>query len=271
MNTPQLRYNVILFAILVLCGLSGCTTTTPSDAELLTSQWEQSENTAVRPAIRGERWQSDHEKREARLQRGDVDILLIGDSITNGWKRYPDTLKEAFGDYKVVNLGHPADKTENIIWRLQHHQMNNIDPRAVVVLAGTNNSNGDEYTEEQIAEGVEAIVRLLRAKLPQTKILLYGIFPRGSRDQRIEINNGLTAAKMNPQWEKIERVNLLIKTFADGEYVVYQNINHAFLDENGALSVNVMPDLLHPNEKGYEIWANAMIPILNKMMDPGSY
>ena len=228
---------------------------------------KESDNPAVRPTPRNERWQSDHAKREARLEKGNADILLIGDSITHGWKRYPDVLKKAFDTQQVVNLGHPADKTENIIWRLLHHKMDNISPRVAIVLAGTNNSNNDEYTEEEIAAGVEAIVQVLRAKLPDTKILLLGIFPRGSREQRIDIKNGLTEATINPQWEKTDRVNQIIKTFADGKNIVYLNINQAFLDDNGSLPVSVMPDLLHPNEKGYQIWTDAMMPTLNTMME----
>jgi beta-glucosidase len=144
--------------------------------------------------------------------------------------------------------------------------MDHISPKLAIVMTGTNNSNEDEWTEEQIAEGVQAIVQVLRAKLPETSVLLLGIFPRGSREQRIEIKSGLTAAGMNPQWEKIDRVNRIIETFADGTNVVYLNINQALLDEKGALPVTVMPDLLHPNEKGYELWGKAMMPTLEKMM-----
>jgi beta-glucosidase len=228
---------------------------------------EQSDNPAVRPAARSERWQNDHSKREARLQKGRVDILLVGDSITHGWKRHPELLKKCFDGQQVVNLGQPADKTENILWRLTNHDMGKITPQVAIVMAGTNNSNNDEYTKEAIAGGVEAIVQLLRAKLPETKILLLGIFPRGSREQRIGIKNGLTESEMNPQWEKIDRVNRMIETLADGENVVYLNINSVFLNDSGALPVTVMPDLLHPNDKGYELWGSAMMPTLEKMIE----
>lgn len=99
----------------------------------------------------------------------------------------------------------------------------------------------------------------------QTKVLLLGILPRGSRDQRRNLTTGLTEAVMNPQWDKIDRDNGIIETFADGTNVVYLNINQAFLNENGALPCDFMPDLLHPNEKGYEIWANAIRPTLEKL------
>ena len=228
---------------------------------------EQSDNPAVRPAARSERWQADHAKREARLQKGHVDILLVGDSITNGWKRHPELLKQCFAGQQVVNLGHPADKTENILWRLTNHKMDKITPQVAIVMAGTNNSNNDEYTIEEIAGGVEAIVQLLQAKLPETKILLLGIFPRGSRDQRIELKSGLTEAAMNPQWEKIDQINRKLESMADGEHIVYLNINQAFLNDNSALPITVMPDLLHPNEQGYALWCSAMMPTLKKMIE----
>jgi beta-glucosidase len=228
---------------------------------------EQSDNPAVRPAARSERWQNDHAKREARLQKGRVDILLVGDSITHGWKRHPDLLKQCFAGQQVVNLGHPADKTENILWRLTNHKMDKITPQVAIVMAGTNNSNNDEYTIEEIAGGVEAIVQLLQAQLPETKILLLGIFPRGSRDQRIGLKSGLTEAAMNPQWEKIDQINGMLETYANGESVVYLNINSAFLNDNAALPVTVMPDLLHPNEQGYALWCSAMMPTVEKLIE----
>jgi beta-glucosidase len=223
------------------------------------------DNPAARPTPREETWLAAHRKREARLQEGNVDVLLIGDSITAGWSNQPELVKKFFGDRQVVNLGHPADKTENILWRLQNHSFDKIKPNVAVVMAGTNNSNNDEYTPEQIAGGVQAIVAELRKRLPQTKVLLLGIFPRGSIEQRHEIKEGRTAADISPQWEKIDTVNRMLSTFADGRMVVYLNINRDFLNEKGELPVELMPDLLHPNAEGYEVWGRAIRPTLEKL------
>lgn len=266
-----------LFAFISVALLSGCLTASVFGAEpapgydQLVQKLEKSDNAAVRPTPRipvNQPWLDAHAKRQRILDtdNGKFEYFLVGDSITAGWnKGGKEELDKLFGAGKMMNLGHPADKTENIIWRLMNQNLDQSKPKVAMVLAGTNNSNGDEYTEEQIAGGVEAIVQILRAKLPQTKVLLLGIFPRGSREQRIGIKNGLTEASMNPQWEKIDRVNRIIETFADGTNVVYLNINQAFLNENGALPVTVMPDLLHPNQKGYELWGNAVRPTLEKM------
>lgn len=219
-------------------------------------------NPAARPEPRHEAWLDSHGKREGRLQKGNVDVLLIGDSITHGWSRHKELQESFFGNLQVVNLGHPADKTQNILWRIQNHTMNDITPRVAVILAGTNNSNADEYTPVQIADGLQAIVNELRTKLPNTKVLLLGIFPRGSPDQRIEIKSGKVEADVNSQWEKIDSVNRIIETFADGNDIIYLNINQALLNESGTLSVAVMPDFLHLNEEGYERWGRAMMPVL---------
>ena len=226
------------------------------------------DNPAALPAPRHDTWLDSHRSREARLQKGNVDVLLIGDSITHGWSRQPELVKKFFGSFEVVNLGQSADKTENILWRLRHHSWEMISPRVAIVMAGTNNSNRDEYSADQIAGGVRAIVAELRAKLPWTKIILLGIFPRGSHEQRLELKIGRTGAGMNSQWEKIDRVNRMLPTFADGRHVVFLNINREFLDAKGELPVDYMPDLLHPNEKGYEIWGRSIQPVLATMISP---
>ena len=225
-------------------------------------------NPAAAAKPRHEVWLDAHRKRDARLRDGNVDVLLIGDSITAGWNKQPNLIKKFLGDLHVVNLGHPADKTENILWRLQNHSFEKIDPGVAVVMAGTNNSNRDEYTPGQIAGGVRAIVAEIRKKLPQTRILLLGIFPRGSQEHRIEIKQGRTAAGMNPQWVKIDTANRMISALADGQMVVYLNINREFLSEKGELPVEVMPDLLHPNERGYEIWGRTKQPVVREMISP---
>ena len=236
--------------------------------EQLVQELENSANPAVRPSPRvpvNQAWLDAHAARQLLLDadNGNFEYFIVGDSITAGWSSSgQEELNNLFGAGKVMNLGQSADKTEHIIWRLLDHNMIQSNPKVAMVLAGTNNSNNDEYTDEQIAGGVQAIVRVLRAKLPQTKVLLLGIFPRGSYEQRIALQNGLTEAVMNPQWEKINRVNQIIETFADGTNVVYLNINAAFLNENGALPISIMPDLLHPNATGYGIWANAVKPTI---------
>jgi len=263
-KTPIPNSHLIFVATLCLTaqGIAQVHATEPAAAD----RDDSGNNPAANPTQREEGWLESHRKREANLQNGGWDILLIGDSITHGWGRQQELVREVFQGQKVLNLGQPADKTENILWRLENHSLDQIQPQLAIIMAGTNNTNGDEYTPDQIAGGVKAIIAEVRENLPRTKIILLGIFPRGSGDQRQEIKRGRTAAEMNPQWRKIDQVNKILSTFADGESVFYLNINAQFLDAAGKLPVEVMPDLLHLNAAGYKIWGTAMEPLLKELL-----
>ena len=122
-----------------------------------------------------------------------------------------------------------------------------------MVMIGTNNSNGDEYTAEQVADGMIAICRVLRQHLPQTKIILLAIFPRGEKPD-------------DPLRMKTTQASRLASTIADGKRIIYMNINDRFLTPNGRLTTDIFPDLVHPKEKGYKIWADAVLPTIDKLM-----
>jgi len=130
-------------------------------------------------------------------------------------------------------------------------------------MIGTNNSNRDDYTPEQIADGIKAIVCKLRTDLPETKVLILAIFPRGDVEQRKDKEQGAT---YNEQWAKNDQASQLASELADGGMIYYLDINPAFLNEEGVLTREVMPDLLHPKEKGDALWAEAMEPTLARLM-----
>lgn len=191
-------------------------------------------------------WMPQHERNVARVRQGSVDLLMIGDSITQGWLDEGRRVWERYyGHRRAVNLGFNSDRTEQVLWRLQHGEIDGIHPKAAVVMIGTNNSGTREDPSEETAAGVQAIVTLLRAKLPETKILLLGIFPRGaaSTDSLRRLN---------------ESINARLRGFADGQHVHYLDLGHLFLDRDGRLKRDLMPDLLHPNERGYHVWAEGM-------------
>jgi beta-glucosidase len=139
-----------------------------------------------------------------------------------------------------------------VLWRFDHGEIDGISPRLAVLMIGTNNSNGEDNTAEEIADGIKAICAEMRAKLPKTKILILGIFPRGEGP--------------SPQREKNARASELASQIADGKEIFYLDINEKFLDADGTLPKDIMPDLLHPNEKGYKIWAEAIEPTVKKLM-----
>ncbi len=188
----------------------------------------------------------------ARAKQGHVDLIMIGDSITHGWEGAgKDVWNKYYGKRHALNLGIGGDQTQHVLWRLDHGNIDGISPKLAVLMIGTNNSGSN--SPEQIAEGVRAIVDKLRAKLPQTKVLVLAIFPRGPDNH-------------DPLRQVNAKANRIISKLADGRTVFYLDIGPKFLQADGTLSHEIMPDLLHPNAKGYEIWAEAIEPTVAKLM-----
>lgn len=267
------QINPMIKTTLLALGLASlCITTAhgnPTQDSLIKSI-EGSDNPAVKPTPRFERWIKTVEKQNKIMQAKQWDVVLIGDSITHGWKKHKDKLKLAFGNKKVMNLGHPADKTENMIWRMLQYDFSKIKPAVTVIMAGTNNSNEEGsklgyYSNEQIIDGVKTLVNLTQAKLPDTHLILCAILPRGDSKQRRELKSGRTKAEMNPQWARIKEINKAIKAFANENNIYFLEMDKNFLDENGDLLTTAMPDLLHPNAQGYDIWANSIMPHLSSL------
>jgi len=212
-------------------------------------------NDAVLPVPRPDQWwQQRHQSMNERVKQGNVDLIFIGDSITHGWEGQGKEVWEAYyGHRNAVNLGISGDRTQHVLWRLDNGNIDGISPKLAVVMIGTNNAAPNQ--PEETAEGIKAIVEKLRTKLPQTKILLLAIFPRGENPQ-------------DPLRQKNERVNELISKLDDGEHVKFVNINSAFLTMDGTLPKEIMPDLLHPNARGYAIWAAAIEPYVAEVLGP---
>jgi beta-glucosidase len=210
-------------------------------------------------------WMPRHQTILERIKEGNVDVLMIGDSIIQGWENVGKlTWDKYYANRNVVNMGIGGDQTQHVIWRLQNGELNNINPKLTVLLIGTNNSNGtNQYTSEQIADGVKAIVCILRNKLPDMKILILAIFPKGDYEQCLDLKND---ASFNSQWQKNDEASEIFSKLADNRNIYYLNINKIFLNKDGLISRDIMPDLLHPNEKGYQLWAEAMEPMIVKLM-----
>ncbi len=211
-------------------------------------------NPAVTPEGRGDAWwQQRHQSMNARVQQGDVDLIFIGDSITHGWEGAGKEVWQRFyGGRNAVNLGIGGDQTCHVLWRLDNGNIAGISPKLAVMMIGTNNV-GSGHSAQQTAAGVKAIVDKLRTKLPQTKILLLAIFPRGA-DNKDALRQSNT------------KTNQMIAKLADGRKVFYLDIGAKFLCPDGKLSKEIMPDRLHPNARGYEIWAEAIEPDVAKLM-----
>jgi lysophospholipase L1-like esterase len=180
-------------------------------------------------------------------------VIFIGDSITQGWEGEG---KEVWAKYyahrNAVNLGIGGDRTQHVLWRLDNGNLEGLRPKAAVVMIGTNNSNGEDNSVEQIADGVGAIVKRLREKLPETKVLLVAIFPRSENP--------------SPQRGKVLMVNQVIHKLADGKDVFWADFGHRFVNREGSIPRDLMPDYLHLSPKAYAIWASAIEDRLSKLL-----
>lgn len=227
---------------------------------------KQAGNSAIVPVPRDkeEWWVKRHESMNARAkqgaEKGDIGVLFIGDSITQGWEGEGKSAWEAnFAPLGAVNLGISGDRTQHVLWRLDHGNVEGLAkpkagsaPKVAVIMIGTNNSNGNDNTAEEIGAGITAVVKSLRAKLPETKVLILAVFPRGE--------------KPNPQREKNAGASAIAAKAADGKMVHFMDIGPKFLETDGRLTKEIMPDMLHLSPKGYEIWASSVLPKVKELM-----
>jgi len=201
-------------------------------------------NEPVEGKTNGEKWwRGNYERinKDLKKMEGKVDVGVIGDSITARWNG--ETWAKHWGAYRAVNMGIGGDQTQNVLWRLQNGQLDGYKARMYVLMIGTNNMWDKKSDPDEVAEGIKAILDLIKAKQPEAKILLLGIFPTGE--------------KPNPGREKRAAVNALISKFAGGS-VHYMDIGNKFLDAEGNISKEYMHDFLHLGSKGYDIWAEAI-------------
>ncbi|MGD0382568.1 MAG: platelet-activating factor acetylhydrolase IB subunit [Thermoguttaceae bacterium] len=208
---------------------------------------------SVVPVPQPNKWMQRHESMNERVKKGNVDLLVIGDSISEGWENNgKEVWNKYYKDRHAVNLGISGDQTQHVLWRLENGNIEGISPKLAMLMIGTNNANA-KHSSDDIVAGVKAIVEKLREKLPRTKVLVLGIFPRGADDN-------------DPVRQTNMKANEGIAKLADNEMVFYLDVNDKFLDSDRKLPKDIMPDLLHPNAKGYAIWAEAVEPTIVKLM-----
>lgn len=215
---------------------------------------------SVTPDMLNESWSIDWwlprhlAKLEEKKRLGNPELVFIGDSITQGWEKEGAAVWERnYKQYKALALGFGGDRTENVLWRLQHGEVDGISPKVAVLMFGTNNTGHRREDPRTTAAGIKRNIDELRERLPNTRILLLAIFPRDEKP-------GTQMRRIN------EDINRIISGYADNKTVYFLDINKAFLSPDGVLPKDVMPDFLHPNEKGYAIWAQSMGPELQKLM-----
>jgi lysophospholipase L1-like esterase len=221
------------------------------------------ENTAIIPVPRTTvptNWMSTHEAFVKQAKQGNIDLLFLGDSITAGWfwgNCGINIWQKSYAPRRAANFGIGWDRTQNVLWRIENGELDGIKPRAVVLLIGTNNCGNEDdgkprNSTPEIVAGVTAIVSELRSRMPESKILLFGIFPRGEKNDPIR--------------DQVKAVNDQLAKLDDGKWVKFMDIGPLFLEPDGTLPRSLMPDLLHPNAKGYQIWSDAMEGTLAAML-----
>ena len=245
--------NKIILGFLGFVLLLGCVPT-----ENITTTKIAENPAALSVKGEGEWWLERHQYILSRLSKN-PELILIGNSILHSldsedrqevWGKYLD-------QYQTVNMGISGDRTENVIWRLQNGSLENIGPKVAVILIGTNNTDGNHYlnisTPEELAGGIWKICEILEEKLPDTKILIMGILPYGYKpNHRNNVNKA---------------TNSLISKFPEkNPNIHYTDIGKVYLDNEGKVRVELMPDYLHPNPEGNLLMLEALENEIERMM-----
>jgi len=220
-----------------------------------------------------------HEEFLKRGKEGPIGVLFLGDSITEGWGKAPEVWEKFYKQYDAANFGIGGDRTEHVLWRIANGELDGIHPKVVILMIGTNNTGSNDA--EQIAAADKKIVKEIQAKLPDTKVLLLAVFPRGPRPPAAPkpaapgampaapakpVSPEVMAADAAKRMLIIYAVNQELAKLDDGKKVRYLDLGPKFLGADGKIPMDVMPDQLHPNAKGYQIWAETMQPLLADML-----
>lgn len=214
------------------------------------------QHVATTPVDRmGEQWWKErHERCVAMTQKGGIDVVFLGDSITQGWEGAGKAAwDEHFAPMNAGNFGFSGDRTEHVLWRLEHGEILGLDPKLIVIMIGTNNIGHGSSNPQQTADGVTAIVDRLRRDLPKAEILLLGIFPRGEQPTDV-------------MRTRVAEATRLFAPLGDRQGVHFLDIGYAFVRPSGTLRMTLMPDQLHLNEAGYGIWADAIVPEMKRIL-----
>ena len=213
------------------------------------------------PGIFGDYWWANrflsrHQAIE-KVKGKPVDLVLLGDSIMHFWEwKHPKSWAKLTEGRTVLNLGYGGDCTQNVIWRVENGELDGYEAKCVVLMIGTNNNSSDASKPESVAAAIEKIVGMIRARQPRATVVLHPIFPRGA-----------SAASERPAQARArnEKTNALLKAFAerDGK-VVWIDFNEKLVDASGWVPASIMADQIHPTDVGYDIWMEALKPVLSR-------
>ncbi len=241
-----------LFFLTVLLLLNGCS---PGKND---AAFTSGKNPAAQAMKKSSKWWNGMHREIIGKLSSDPELILIGNSIFQSVNDAEEIWKKHLDQYRTVNMGISGDRTENVIWRLQHGALENIDPRVAVILIGTNNVDGNHYltisTPEELAGGIWRICEIVQEKLPGTRILLMGILPYGKRPN---FRNNI-----------IKATNRLISRFPERDPDIhYTDIGYLYQNDNGGVKKELMPDFLHPDAEGLMMMFDALEKDISRLMD----
>jgi lysophospholipase L1-like esterase len=212
-------------------------------------------HSAIEPVPRSAKWLERHEllKKRAAEAGEKAQIVFIGDSITEDWAEEGKEIWARYYEHRnAVNLGIGGDQTQHVLWRLDNGALSGLKPKVIVVMIGTNNSSNEPTCVSQIADGVTAVVRNLRNKLPETKILLLGILPR---DESPDARRG-----------NILQINQILRNLGDDRSIFWIDFGYKLINSDGTIPAALMPDYGHLSAKGYEMWAEAIEETISRIL-----
>ncbi len=201
----------------------------------------------------GEWWIEQHNSFNRIAEIGNIEIVFLGDSITQLWKIDGETIwNDYYASREAVNFGIGGDQTQHLLWRIDNGNLDGFDAKLVVLLIGINNVYAG-HSPQQIADGIEAIIHKIQQKQSDAQLLLLGIFPSSKNAH-------------DPYRQASIETNKIIQGFVDSKGIHCLDISSVFLNEDGIISETLMPDSLHLSEKGYLLWAEAMEPIMINLL-----
>ena len=228
-----------------LCQLSSALSPTPPSGTTPTKRTVEYDWMSIST------WDKMHAEDVVVAQYDQVDVLFVGDSITAGWDW--SIWEKNFKPLKAANFAIGGDHTGNLLWRLQHGAIGNIQPKLIVALIGVNNVGALQETPEQAAAGVTKVVQQLQLAWPNSKILLNAVFPF---DQAASSDNR----------RKVKKLNQIISKLGDNKIIFFKDYGALLLQKDGSISPDIMADFLHPTPKGYQVWADAMTPDIKALL-----
>ena len=192
-----------------------------------------------------------------KYQGRTVDVVMLGDSIMHFWEwKHPESWKKFCAGREVLNLGYGGDRTETVIWRILHGELDGYTAKTIVLMIGTNNNSSEKTDPANVAKGVERIIALIKGKQPTAKIVLHPIFPRGASAE---------SARHVKARARNDKTNALLKEYAAAHpEIVWIDFNDKLVDATGWVPKTLMADEIHPSDQGYDIWMTALAPVLDK-------